>query len=270
MLKRLGVLAIAGTMLVGLGAGEARAATMVAGWDFSQFFGEGFFSIDSTFVSVDTLDSNFSDLDTFDNIGRGVGSEAFGTFFFDGSNGSTAVDPDDFTGRPITPFSLSLESNLSAPTVGAGQFDSITVGDGQEFDQLLSLKINDPVSLVFRADLTSVPEQGTDWVLSFGGVTREDTATVNVDFSTDGVNFGPILAEETITDVDTRFEVALGSEVADMGFVRLNFSNVDFVQDARIDNVAITATTVPEPGAMALTLAGLAGVGLAGRWRRRR
>src|SRR5262245_6386669 len=100
--------------------GSARAA-LVAGWDFSQFLAPGALTIDGA-NGANTLAANYSALDPTGNAG--AESAAYGTLFFDGTNGSTFVDPFG-AGPQFIPNDGSLVSNLNAPT--PNPFDSFNV-----------------------------------------------------------------------------------------------------------------------------------------------
>jgi hypothetical protein len=67
-----------------------------------------------------------------------------------------------------------------------------------------------------------------------------------------------------LTNVDTRFSQDLTTQQADRIFVRLGFTNAGTPQ---FDNVRIEASLVPEPTTAVLLLAGLLGLGRAGRKR---
>lgn len=242
-------------------AGPA-GATMVAGWDFSQYFNEGLLSIDGA-TFTDTLDANYSNLDSTFNAG--AESAAFGTMFMDGSFGSTDV-VENQAGAAFVPTSGSLTSNLNAPVVGGGlnPFDSFTIleDEGQEFTNLLSMTAQDIVSVVFEADLTTVPEFGTDWSISFGGQTFSGASNVGIEFSTDGATYASF-GSVTLDTTDAPFTVALSAEAADTAFVRLSFNPAE--GQPKIDNVAINANVVPEPSTVLLCGLGLVGLGVWGR-----
>src|SRR5262245_54734675 len=118
----------------------ARAVT-VAGWDFSQYFGDGLLSTDGV-TGADTLSSNYSAFDP--TFGAGVESSAYGTMYVNGQFGSTDVDP--FAPTPnVVPTMGSLTANLTAPLVGrpigsAVPFDtfSVLLTEGQIFALPLS------------------------------------------------------------------------------------------------------------------------------------
>jgi hypothetical protein len=69
--------------------GSSAQASLVARWDFSQYAGDGFMSIDGGSSFTNTLSANYSDLDP--TFGAGFESAAFGTMYVDGSFGSTPV-----------------------------------------------------------------------------------------------------------------------------------------------------------------------------------
>jgi len=63
--------------LAALVAGPSAAqSSLVAGWDFSQYAGDGFMSIDGGSSFTNTLPANYSDLDP--TFGAGFDSSAFG------------------------------------------------------------------------------------------------------------------------------------------------------------------------------------------------
>ena len=72
-------------LLIGLIASAFLAAPAgasgIAGWDFSQYFGDGILSTDGT-TFTNTLPANYSNLDP--SFNAGAGSAAFGTMFMNG------------------------------------------------------------------------------------------------------------------------------------------------------------------------------------------
>jgi len=256
------LLAIASTILSIVAftsiAGSAQAY-LAAGWDFSQFLGDGALTIDGS-AYQNTLSANYSDLDP--TFGAGAESAAFGTLYFNGSFGSTSVSPTGNLTEEFLPTAGSLTSNLDVPVVS---FDAFTVllDEGQLFSNLLSMVARDSVSVVFEADLSTVPETGGNWSVSFGGKTFEGTSTVGVDFSTDGSSYA--IVDSVILDgSDAQFVVNLGTAPSETAFVRLNFDPVDANQLPIIDNVAIS---VPEPGTVSQCFAVMISLLICGRAR---
>ena len=240
------------------------SASTIAGWDFSQYVGSSFLSIDGGSFT-NTLDANYSDLDP-----NGAGSESatFGTMLMDGSSGSTNVDPASASAQFI-PTTDSLSSNLNAPAV-VGAFDSHTIllDEGQPFQSFLSMTAQGGVSVVFLADLTGDPQSGESWSVSFGGKTFSGSAQVGIEFSTNGSSYtslGPV----NLTAADTAFSVPLALTNTDTAYVRLTFPapGAGGLNQVIIDNLAINATLVPEPGTTGLFLAGLLGLVRFGRRR---
>jgi hypothetical protein len=121
------------------------------------------------------------------------------------------------------------------------------------------------VSVVFEANLTTVPQTGSNWSLSFGAQILPGTnnSAITVEFSTDGIAWNSV-GSANVSAVDTAFTFALATSQSDRAFVRLGFQ-----PGASIDNVAILAdlTTVPEPAVASLLAAGLFGLARFGRRR---
>jgi hypothetical protein len=218
-------------------AAPAKAST-IAGWDFSQYVGDGFLSIDgSTFT--DTLNANYSNFDLTGNAG--AESAAFGTMYIDGSFGSTAVPVGTGT-EEIVPTGGSLVSNLDAPVEGLGDnpFDSHTVlaGEGQTFTSFLAMTALAAVDVVFEADISSV---GTamDWVLTLGGKTFSGTSDIEVAFSTDGTTYASV-GTIGLTAVEGPKSLSLATGPSDKGYVKLSLTAAS--GQPIIDNVAIEAS----------------------------
>ena len=248
-------------------------ATMVAGWDFSQYFADGILSIDGN-VYTDTLSANYSDLDP--TQGAGAESAGFGTLYLNGQFGSTNVQAGSGS-EPVLPSGAvggSLSSNLDAPggLGGSLSFDtfSIVSSEGQAYANSLALTAAGAASAVFAANLSSVPETGNDWSISFGARTFSGAGSVGIAFSTDGTSYANV-GSVILSNLDTLFSVNLGAIASDIAFVKLAFDApaAGGAGQAFVDNVAINATltVVPEPGTALLCGLGMLGLGLAGRRR---
>ena len=61
--------------------------------------------------------------------------------------------------------------------------------------------------VVFEADLSSVPEIGSNWTVTFGGRTNTGSSIVQVQLSLDGVNFS-VAQQANFSSVDTPFSFA--------------------------------------------------------------
>lgn len=254
---------LAATALAAAVASPALAISMVSGWDFSQYAGDSFPSLDGENL-VNTLDSNYSDLDP--SFGAGAQSTAFGTMFLNGQFGSTDTNFGDFIPSAANPNSLS--SNLGAP--GGSNFDSGVVlqSEGQIAFNLLTMTALSASTVVFEADLSSVPETGSNWTVTFAGRTSTDASIVQVQLSLDGVNFS-LAQQANLTTNDTPYTFAFSAGTSEKAYVRLAYSDPLVGQNTFLDNVSISAdlTTVPEPATAAMLLVGLIGLVRAGRRR---
>lgn len=259
------VLAAAIASFVSVFVGAPARAYMVAGWDFSQYLAAGLLTIDGVNPAT-TLDANYSNLDPTFNAG--AESAAFGTLYYDGQFGSSAIAVDGSGTEDVVPSQGSLTANLDEPVdrsadsplnVDAVPFDSfaVLIAEGQQFANLLGMtaQIQGPVSLVFLADLSSVPETGSDWSVSFGGKTLSGTTPVEIEFSTNGSTYSSA-GSVNLDTTDKRYSVNLSPTPSEQAFVRFHFDPAANELPI-IDNVAIN---VPEPRAAAQLFAALVGL----------
>ena len=219
-------------------------AEMIAGWDFSQYFGSGFLTIDGA-TFTDTLDANYSDLDPTFNAG--AESAAFGTMYIDGSFGSTDVAEGSGT-EEIIPFTGSLAGNADAPAVNPFESFSILTNEGQMFTSQLSLRGDATSSVVFEADVSSVAGTRSNWRVTFAGRNLSGQSDVGIQFSTDGSSYTSY-GSVTLLTSEAAFDVALGTATSAMGYVKFDFAPPNGTDLPIIDNVAIE---VPEPNAAAM------------------
>lgn len=262
-------IALLASLAAAVSSSAPAQALVVAGWDFSQYLGDSLLTLDGV-NGATTLPANYSNLDPTFNAG--AESALFGTMFIDGQYGSTAVDP--FNAPEFVPTAGggggagSLVSNLEAPVTGPGTnpFDSDTIlqFEGQTFFNLLSMTALAPATVVFQADLGVVPQFGTEWKLTFGGQTFSGTSVLGIEYSLDGTAFSALPSIQLDAN-DKPYSVNLGTDASDTMFVRLSFTNAN--GQPIIDNLALEATVVPEPGTLLLLGSGLAG--LVGFGRRR-
>jgi hypothetical protein len=191
--------------------------------------------------------------------------------YVNGQFGSTNVAAGSGTEQflPSQALGGSLMSNSTAP--GGTDFDSFSVllSEGQTSAESLAMIAADASVVVFEADLTSAQQAGSGWSVSFGARTFSGGSTLAIEFSSDGVNFTPVM-QLNLNTVDTAFDVVLGAAQTSKAYVRMTFDPTD-PNNPLIDNVAINAAElvpVPEPSAALLGSVGLVGLAMAGRrWR---
>jgi hypothetical protein len=252
---------IASFALSALTAGPANAI-LIAGWDMSQYISPGgLLDIDGQLPFDGTLlSANYSALDPL-QLGPTAG--AYGAMYLNGLYGSTEIVPVGDASEPILPTELSLGANLNAPSVGGTNFEFDSLDELRARGQLeanrmkLSLLGPSAVDLVFRANTATLP--GTDWVLTFGGRANSANTNVTVQYSLTGdpASYMTVGGPVTFTTAEAPFTVALTAAQSPSMFVRLRF---DASGQANLDNVALNATIVPEPGTALLLAASLAGL----------
>jgi hypothetical protein len=265
------------------GASSAQAAT-VAGFDFSQYI-VGFLSTDGGNTLVNTLPSNYSDLDNTLFPGLGIGSTQYGTMYLNGQFGSYNTPADGFN-DPLVPSvpdvnaqavplgvfpgpmgsAAALQILLTeSPTPSQGQTNANSL---QALDPQGIIQPGELIDVVFQADLGTL--SGSGWQIGFGGQMlgpQGGSSNVIVEFSEDGSLYQQIgVAVLTPAATPFLFNAPGSAQNLDEAFFRLRFTP-DFFGAPSVDNVQLLAEVVPEPGTIVLTMAGLAGLAAMGRRR---
>jgi len=260
MHKTMLVIASMVTMLASAGMAQAD---LIAGWDFSQYATAGRLTIDGT-TNINTLDANYSSLDP--TFGAGSESASFGSMRMDGTFGSSSINPGP--GSDVLPTPRAVVKGNTMPFTGAIQgngagFDAFSVlrSEGQPFTQFLGLLANVGSTIVFSANPAAVDpaNAGENWSVEFGGETLQGAANVAV--SLDAGCDGGLDSGATVVPLDT----TTGATMQTVTFAGANTSSLACVQFAMdsgavIDNVAINATPVPEPGTVLMLAAGVGGL----------
>jgi hypothetical protein len=258
-------------------AGSAQAA-LIAAWDFSQY-SPGNLSFDGGDTYVNTLSSNYSDLDETLIPGIGIGSTQWGTLHLDGQYGSFATPADG--SDPFRPTSGNIDLNTNVAPVFGGTVGGAAAGNALlNEDAVPSQTLFNPNSMVARTkpgggllDVVFAVNLGAQYLadalgVSFAGITTGAAgSSVQVEFSTDGNAYASV-GSAALTTTGQVFSFALGGDDLTQGFVRLRFTGSNTILP-RIDNVAISGavTLIPEPGTALLLVTGLAGLAAIGRRR---
>ena len=253
-MKKLTLAVAAAALSLGVST-SASAASLVAGWDFSQYFADSVHSIDGgNSAAPSDIQANYSSLDP---NGAGAQAAAFGVYHL----GFTPVGD---ASEPLLPTAVPGTGSL-LPNISQGPYNqfSVLMNEGQASQSDLAMVAVSTVSLVFEADLSSVPQSGSDWQITLAGATQLGTGTINIEFSTDGTTYVS-LGSTSVSTSAIAFSSAPQAGTSDRAFFRLTLS-----PSVVIDNVGISANfvTVPEPATASLLAAGLLGLVRFGRRR---
>lgn len=262
-MKKILTLALVGSAFAFTGASAQQS--LVAGWDFNNYVGDGFGLIDgTTFAPVNTLDANYSSYDP--TFGAGQEANAFGTLYYDGQFGSDTQNTALSAADAIRPTTGNLNSGLFLGQLYGQDYNLNTVmtAEGYDFAGSLSLQMGNPTAgfgfkVVFAAN---APTAMTDWEMSFAGIRGlvANPEAITVEFSTDGSTWG---AAETFNlgASEAPFTTTVKSVLSQNAYFRVSGN-----AQSAIDNVGIAA--VPEPSSFA-ALAGLLALGFTALRRRR-
>jgi hypothetical protein len=269
------LLAIASVTAAALLAASAQAV-VIAGWDFSQHRGPG-----SSSGGGSPLGATNADLDP--TFKAGHESAFIGQATYNASailptaglslNCEKDNDGDGFEdGCSVPNVNGPVNSNVSAPfSYGSPSFDAFSIlkSEGQTYTHRLGMTTDDTQSMVFNV-AAGYTGGANNWVVSLGArMLTGTTSPLSVSISGTGGSGSctPVGGSGTITTTDERKVFTCPAATHTSAAVTVNLSGSPGSQPV-IDNVAIEATPIPEPAAIAQLLAGTGC--LAGLYFRRR
>lgn len=240
-------------------ASYALAQTTI-GWDFSNYFQDGFTSTDGASITG-SVNANY-----FNGAADFNGASSFGTLFYDGSfgtlNGAVA------TSEPINPRGSFDTIVGNQGYLGTSGSLAILNSQGQQFTNAKGLGITTDGSIAFDINLGGA----TDFTsLDYAGFNSTDSGTsLAWEYSTDNGSSFTSLETDTITTGPTEFSVDLSSITGASDVVlRANLTGLDEGGSFIIDNVTVGGTVVPEPSTYA-AIAGLIALGFTAYYRRKK
>lgn len=236
-------------IVLSAGMAGSAGAELIAGWDFSQLAADG--------AAMGTLSANYASTGTS------------GTATPSGTVVASALPPG--TNPTDAP---GIQGGVDGPLEEPGDisFNSFGVlkAAGQANTEYLGVTAGGLASIEFEAT-SSIPR--SSWRVSFGGRAIPQPANPSsVGFTNVDVAFGPDCGSASSVgtvslasqDDEYAFFVS-GADTLSTGCLVLDVDGTD--DQPLIDNVAVTALTVPEPGVTSLLAAGA--LGLLGLSRRR-
>lgn len=242
---------------------HASNASLIAGWDFSQYPTSGLNTIDNASFNG-SLAANFSDF----NFPTADVSPSYGTLYYDGQFGSTATTYATFDTsvpevQPVTSSLLSARGQLG---------DGLLMSDLSSKNQLqvsgqiyyadIKLMVRGNVSLVFAADAQT---PSGSWAITFAAQDFDDGASISWDVSTDGSAYAATGLSTALTTADQAYSVSFPQlQGASKVYLRAQFTGVNggLGKFLTIDNVGIAADLDPPAGSF-----WLASPIIAGGWR---
>lgn len=220
------------------GAIAAANASLIAGWDFSQFTTDGTDDVDFNYQAQTSLKANYSDLGA-----SGLGSDAnpFGEVSWT-SAGAVVANGSNLTSG----------QNLRGISTKVNGFDSANVSDGGQVGSGSFSAQAGGASMTFGVTAGS---SFNTLALQFGAATNDSSAgSVVVYAGTASDSLSQIGSTVALTASEDLYTVDLGS----LGSASTFFVQFQGSTNALYDNVAISGTVVPEPSAFAAMTGALA------------
>lgn len=229
-------------------------SVMIAGWEFSQFTIGGFNSIGDTlgtggdFSQAGKLKSNYSELIAGSAAG-GPLADAFGTAYYDGTNGSTSAGSlNSSGGDTVFPFAQPLSSLASQidPPYGSSASENVLLSNGQTIYTDFGLQVNADNDIVFEA-VAGYSTTGWIFNIAYQTVSGNPGGQTLEFLYNDGSGFTSF-ATRTVSATDTGFTQsipALDGEQAVQIMVRV--TGATETNAVMLDNVGIFAEAPAVP-----------------------
>lgn len=227
---------------------HAADLSLVAGWDFSQYPLSGANTIDlATFTG--SVNANYSD---FNNPTADV-SPFYGTLYYDGQFGSTAVAYADFNPlaavQPVSGSLLSARKQLAdGLELSSISNKTLLLDSGQQEWSISQLLLRADVSIVLMAD-ARLP--AGSWTILFAAQDNDDGVQLTWEVSTDGAAYTPVVGTTEVTTSDQAYSVTFPQlQGASKVFIRATFTGVSgqLGKFMTLDNVGIRADLDPPAG----------------------
>jgi hypothetical protein len=227
---------------------------LLAGWDFQGTTDPGG-PIGTVIAQPPNMPRDFT-------ANAGV-FQSFSHLYLDGTNGSSSFFASPNVGNGDT--EIGALNGITANTAGTNFSTTNSVGSLAFFNRTAQGGI-DGKSAIFKLSMDGYQDLGFSFAVQRPSSATNDygVSLFTFSYSTDGSDFLPW------GSIDTGFAVPVSNTAftlgpilqsvndADTVFIKMTISgSTGGINSARVDNIQFNATTIPEPGSIAILLSGL-------------